>query len=139
MRVVLEALSWLGTPYHHCADLKGQGVDCAMILVRVFNKAGLIPNIDPRPYSPMWHLHRSEEKYLSWLDDYATTAPKDYAPRPGDVLAWKVGRTYSHAGIVVTDQTFLHALVNVGVIETNLLGNEWAERPRLTYVLKGID
>ena len=26
--------SWIGTPYHNCADIKGVGVDCGMLLVR---------------------------------------------------------------------------------------------------------
>ena len=34
--VVAEARSWIGTPYHHAADVKGHGVDCAMLLIRVY-------------------------------------------------------------------------------------------------------
>lgn len=136
--VVDQALAWLGTPYHHCADIKGVGVDCAMLLVRVFNEAGVIPAIDPRPYAPHWHLHRSEEKYLAWLDEYADVAADGATPQPGDVLAWRVGRTYSHAGIMVSQDEFVHALFNVGVIQTRLPHSEWVERPRLLYVLKGL-
>ena len=50
-RIVEEARSWLGTPYHHQAMVKGAGVDCAMILVAVYRAVGLIPaGFDPRPY-----------------------------------------------------------------------------------------
>ena len=30
-RIVAEAMTWLGTPYHHRGKLKGIGVDCAQL------------------------------------------------------------------------------------------------------------
>src|SRR6202161_3252947 len=65
--VVAEARSWIGTKYHNCADIKGVGVDCGMLLARVFANVGLIPFVDPRPYPPDWHLHRDEERYLDFV------------------------------------------------------------------------
>lgn len=65
-KIVSEARSWLGTPWHHMGDehavaIKGVCVDCAMLLVEVFKAAGLVPlGFDPRPYSMQWHLHRDE-------------------------------------------------------------------------------
>jgi cell wall-associated NlpC family hydrolase len=95
--VVAEARSWIGTPYHNCADLKGVGVDCGMLLVRVFVDLDLCPRFDPRPYPVDWHLHRSEERYLGFIfDRSAETA----APLPGDVMVLRYGRCYSHGGIV---------------------------------------
>lgn len=64
-RIVEEARSWLGTPYHHHAMVKGAGVDCAMLLVAVYGAVGLLPEgFDPRPYPQDWHLHRDCERYL---------------------------------------------------------------------------
>jgi cell wall-associated NlpC family hydrolase len=95
--VVAEARSWIGTPYHNCADIKGIGVDCGMLLVRVFVDLKLCPPFDPRPYPIDWHLHRSEERYLGFIfDRSAETA----APLPGDVAVFRYGRCYSHGGIV---------------------------------------
>ena len=48
--VVAAARSWIGTPYHNCADVIGTGVDCGMLLVRVFVDSGLCAPFDPRPY-----------------------------------------------------------------------------------------
>lgn len=69
--IVREARSWIGTRYENCADVKGRngGVDCGMLLVRVFVDCGLCAPFDPRPYPPDWHLHRSEEKYLGFVFD----------------------------------------------------------------------
>ena len=48
-RVVAEARRWIGTPYHACADLRGIGVACGMLLVRIYVDLGLLPPFDPRP------------------------------------------------------------------------------------------
>ena len=66
-KVVAEAKSWIGTPYHNCADVKGVGCDCGMLLVRVFVDLGIVEPFDPRPYAHDWHLHRGEERYLEAL------------------------------------------------------------------------
>ena len=65
----LRRESWIGTPYHHAADVKGRtgGVDCAMLLVRVYCDRGLVEKFDPRPYTRDWFLHRNEERYLGFL------------------------------------------------------------------------
>jgi cell wall-associated NlpC family hydrolase len=107
-RVVTEARSWIGTPYHNCADLKGAGVDCGMLLVRVFVDGGLCPPFDPRPYPVDWHLHRSEERYLGFIFEHAAEVAQ---PGPGDVMVMRYGRCYSHGGIVTgtAPLTLVHA------------------------------
>ncbi len=106
--VVAEARSWIGTPYHNCADVKGVGVDCGMLLVRVFCDTGLCPRFDPRPYPPDWHLHRSEERYLGFVRERGGEV---FSPRPGDLIVFRYGRCYSHGGIVTLAKplTIVHA------------------------------
>lgn len=97
--VVAAARSWLGTPYHHAADVKGRngGVDCAMLLVRVYCDVGLVEPFDPRPYTRDWFLHRDEEKYLGFLFDRARQVRE---PGLGDTIVFRIGRLFAHAGIV---------------------------------------
>lgn len=111
--VVAAARSWLGTPYHHQGRVKGAGVDCAMLLAEVYCEAGLIGRIDPRPYPPDWHMHRSEERYLGWLARYG--APVD-RPLPGDAAAFRFGRCFSHGAIVEAWPRVIHALHGVGCL-----------------------
>jgi hypothetical protein len=66
--VVQEALTWLGTPYHHHARVKGVGVDCAQQLCAVYEACGCVPHIDPGNYAHDWHLHRGEEVFIGWLE-----------------------------------------------------------------------
>src|SRR4051794_18561064 len=56
--VVREAESWIGTPFHHAARVKGAGVDCLMLLAEIYEHAGIAPHIEPSFYVPDWHLHR---------------------------------------------------------------------------------
>ena len=108
--MVAAARSWLGTPYHHAADVKGAGVDCAMILVRVYVDLGLVEPFDPRPYPADWMMHRDEERYLGFLLARSREAPRAEA-KPGDVVLFRFGRCFSHGGIVTaTDPlTIVHA------------------------------
>jgi NlpC/P60 family putative phage cell wall peptidase len=111
--VVKEALSWIGTPYRHNAMVKGSGVDCAMILIGVYQNCGLVEEVNLPHYSPQWHLHRDEEKYLETISKYLKPT-KD--PKPGDVALFKFGRTVSHSAIIIDYPTVVHAYNRVGVI-----------------------
>ena len=97
--IVREARSWARTPYHAQADIKGAGVDCGMLLVRVFVDSGLVQPFDPRPYADDWYLHRDEERYLGFVFDHAKEVTD---PLPGDVMVFRFGRCYAHGGIVTT-------------------------------------
>jgi cell wall-associated NlpC family hydrolase len=131
-RLVAEVRSWIGTPYHHQADVKTHGVDCGMLLVRVFVDLGLVEPFDPRPYPIQWHLHRDDERYLAFLFDRAHEVER---PEPGDIVMFRYGRTYSHGGIV-TDVDAVGALKMVHasgparcVLEEAITGSPFARAP----------
>lgn len=79
-----------------------------MLLVRVYVDTGLCAPFDPRPYTPDWHLHRAEERYLGFLFERCHERAR---PAPGDIVAVRYGRCYSHAGIVTRADplTLVHA------------------------------
>jgi NlpC/P60 family putative phage cell wall peptidase len=115
--IVLEARSWVGTPYRHCADIKGFGVDCAMLLVRVFQTVVphiVPPDFDPRPYAPEWYLHQHEELYLLGLGKYGRRV--EHA-QPGDIQVYRFGRAVGHGAIVVDDNLLIHAHLSHGNVE----------------------
>jgi cell wall-associated NlpC family hydrolase len=124
--VVAEARSWLRTPYHPTADIKGAGVDCGMLLVRVFVDCGLVPPFDPRPYPPDWHLHHDAEKYLGWVEQHCGRVEQ---PGPGDIVVFRYGRTFSHGGIVTEGAplTILPAFRDCGQV----IEEQAARDPRL--------
>lgn len=104
--VVAEAETWLRTPYHHRAHLKGAGVDCAWLLIEVYASLGMIDRFDPGEYPMDWMMHRDEERYLHWVEQYGRRVE---APKPGDVAVWRFGRTFSHGAIVAAWPRIIHA------------------------------
>ena len=114
--VLAAAHRWLRTPYRHCAAVHGVGVDCLMLLACVYHEAGLIPWVDPRPYPTDWMQHRSEERYLLGLGQYATRLPDDKPPAPGDIQMMQFGRTMSHAAIVTHWPEIIHAYQPAGMV-----------------------
>jgi hypothetical protein len=69
--VVVEAESWLRTPYHHMGRVKGCGTDCLMLLAEVYELAGVLPHVEVPFYPPDWNLHRDVERYLDGIMRYA--------------------------------------------------------------------
>jgi cell wall-associated NlpC family hydrolase len=106
--VITEAQSWLGTPYHSHGRLKGVGVDCAMLLLETYSRAGIIIPFDPGHYPEQFGLHRSEEQFLGFVERYATEIK---APTPGGCVLFKYGRCYSHGGIMITKTRLIHAVM----------------------------
>jgi hypothetical protein len=62
-----------------------------------------------------WMLHHSEERFLGWIQD-TLDAREVAAPRLGDVPVWKVGRCFSHCGIVVNSTEAIHSFRHVGFV-----------------------
>lgn len=118
--VVTEAMGWAGTPYHHHGRVKGAGVDCAMLLAEVFERAGVVERVEPGFYPVDWHLHRTEEMFLEWLQR-AGGRPVQ-TPALADVGVFRFGRTFSHGAIVIDVQPVrvVHAYLRRGVIVTAL-------------------
>lgn len=128
--VVAEARTWIGTPFHHEARVKGHGVDCAMLLIEVYAAAGVVERIQPKQYPPDWHLHRSEERYLNYVMLYCHPVTH---PQQADIAMFKVGRTYSHAAIVVAWPEVIHAW-GYGTTQGAVQLDDISKHPQLSRV-----
>jgi NlpC/P60 family putative phage cell wall peptidase len=130
--IVAEAYSWVGTPYHHQAMLRGIGVDCAMLPIGVYRAFGFLTDFDPRPYPVEWHLHHDDERFIKALETVG--ARRVDQPQPGDIAMFKYGRTASHGSIVVTPgaegvhMKFIHSYIGRGCVESELFEDDYASR-----------
>lgn len=135
--VIAAAHSWIKTPYHSRAHVKGHGVDCGWLLIEVYAEAGVIEPFDPGEYAPNWHLHRSAEMYLDHILTHGAEEIERDALQPGDIIVVKFGRTYSHGAIYIGDGNIIHAYVGRPVDVAEL--NEFIDRPKKYYRVKGIE
>ena len=114
--ILSEAQSWIRTPFHHKAMIKGVGVDCAHFVIGVFHETGLGPDLKVEDYSPDWHLHQGGERFLNYLRQYCDQVED---PQPGDIAMFQFGRCASHAAIVVEWPKVIHAYYGQGVVYTS--------------------
>lgn len=119
-RIVAEARSWCGTPWHHEARVKGAGVDCAQLLIAVYSAVGLIPNIFTAHYPADWHLHRDEPRFLTELLQHCRAVE---APLPGDVVMFRYGRHAAHGAIYAGEDLMIHAWRDAGQVIVSEISN----------------
>ena len=116
--VVKEALSWVGTPYHDGARVKGAGVDCGQILIMTYANVGLIKDFDTGYYAPQHHMHSTDEVYLRFVEGYAHEISGP--PERGDIVMFKFGKVFSHGGIVIGWPRIVHTLRPGGTMIDNV-------------------
>lgn len=122
--VIVEARSWLLTPYRHAQALKGAGCDCAGFPRAVYVACGLIPKEYRPTYYPMdWHLHHGhahscvgpeghdllscpEERYIQEVLRFASPVNE---PSIGDFVLFQFGRAYAHGAIVIAWPSIIHS------------------------------
>jgi len=107
-RIVAIARTWMLTPYHENARIRGAGVDCAWLIYEVFREAGECPVIEIPPYSPQWHLHNSDELYLQRVIPHAREIDQAEA-KPADLIMYQIGRVFAHGAILVAPGQIIHA------------------------------
>jgi hypothetical protein len=99
-RVDEVARTFLGTPFHDTAEVKGAGVDCATLLKMVYVEAGVLAPFELGHYSPQFYQHSSEERYLGWVLRYAHEIPRERA-QVGDIVLFRIGLCFAHGALVI--------------------------------------
>lgn len=151
IRYVTIARTWIKTPFHDNASIKGAGCDCLGFIYGAAREAGIVGDIKIPNYSPQQNLHRAEETYLNGLLQYCDEVPGPpvRTPVPGDLVIWRFGRLYFHTAIVTDWPLILHchkSLRGVGPEDASKcswlnfiserVSDEGKPRPRKFLVLK---
>lgn len=130
--VVAAAMAWLDTPWHHAAAVKGAGVDCAQLVRAAYVEAGLLEDFQAPAYSIDYMLHVEDERLCAEIE--ARGGHLTDTPGVGDVVVWRFGRSFSHAGILVAPDRAIHAFRPWGGVKvTPLDADRLADRPRRYY------
>lgn len=115
--IVDETKSFVGTPYHDRASLKGVGVDCATFAMLVMQKVGCVPDDYklPRYYPQQWLKKGVEDStYLNEVLKFAVEIDEKDA-KDGDLILYKIVMSYTHGTIMIGPTMVAHAWKDRGV------------------------
>ena len=111
-----EALTWLGTPWRHCAAIKGVGVDCAQLIFKTLQACSLIaPDLELSGYSPQYHLHRHKEVFRSCVEQIAAEVLPENC-NLADIVLYKFGKVFNHGGLVIDWPVIIHTTKHIGTV-----------------------
>lgn len=132
LKVVNEALTWVNTPFHERAAIKGVGVDCARLIAAVFKNAlGLempVPEI-----SLQYNLNHSREVYLEEVSKYFHEIERERLGA-GDLVIPKIGRIHWHGSIVIGWPAVISAHGHAGkVLVSNAEVDDWIVGREMKY------
>jgi len=133
--VVIEvALSWIGTPYHDQASLRGVGCDCLGLARGVWREV-----VGPEPFPiPPYSRDWGETGPREVLAEGARRMMIEMDPHdagPGTLLLFRM-RPHAiakHVGILTEASTFIHAYERLGVIEEPLT-QAWRRRVAFAFL-----
>lgn len=127
-RVVIEAMSWIGTPYRHQGSRKGVGCDCLGLVRGVWRAFYGEEPERPEPYAPDWAEAGGADRLLDAARRYLIEMD-DREPQAGCVILfrWRPHLPAKHAGIAIEPGRFIHAYESHGVTVSPLVP-QWRRR-----------
>jgi NlpC/P60 family putative phage cell wall peptidase len=130
-RVIAAARSWLGTPYHDQASVRGMGCDCLGLVRGVWRELHGSEPLPLPPYSRAWGETGNREP----LAEVARQVMVEIAVTgvaPGALILFRMrpGAVAKHCGILTAYDRFVHAYERTGVIEEPMTA---AWRRRLAF------
>lgn len=136
--IVGAARAWLRTPFVPQASVRGQGCDCAGLVIGVAKELGAAPaDFDPGPYKqqPDGTMIAMCERHLQSIDRESI--------RPGDVVAMQWELEPQHLAIVVDYPMsarlgIVHALSRRGGVVEHILSSKWRESIVAAYRFHGV-
>lgn len=147
-RVVAAGRSWIATPFHDCARVKGAGVDCLQLIAAAFIESGVSEPVEIPDYSPQWHMHRGDPLYREGIERFMDPVgdPDDerswserlaadpaWRLEPADVWIVTYGRAFSHAGLITDFPKVLHAFAPYRAVVEGEIPTEVSRRPMRVY------
>lgn len=131
--IVRAARSWLGTPYHHQASVKGVGADCLGLVRGVYREICGHDAEAPPPYSRDWAEANGIETMLEAAGRHLVPVPAA-SLGAGHVIVFRLsaGMVAKHAAIATSPQTMIHAMEGAPVAEV-ALSSWWRRRIAAVY------
>ena len=132
-QIIAAARSWLGTPYHDQASVKGAGVDCLGLARGIWREVFGPEPLSVPPYSRDWGEMLGTEVLAEGAAGWLQPIPLAEAAQ-GSVVLFQMmpGAIAKHVGILTSKANFIHAYQGIGVIEEEMT-RAW--RRRLAFAI----
>lgn len=131
--IVTQARTWMGTPFHHQARLKGKGCDCLGLIVGVVDELGLKDKngVALAAYDEVTYSREPDGAYLTEkLTGLLEEVPIAEA-RAGDMALFKVRENPQHLAILTDYEGTLgmiHCFAQARRVVEHRLDAEWQSR-----------
>jgi NlpC/P60 family putative phage cell wall peptidase len=137
--IIAEARTWIGTPYHHQASVKGAGCDCLGLVRGVWRGVyGTEPEAPP-PYSRDWAEAHRQETLADAAGRHMLPVELDNIA-PGDVLLFALNERApaKHCAILTEQNRMVHSYESHAVAEVSL-SPWWRRRIRFAFAFPHLD
>ena len=131
--IVQQARTWIGTPFHHQARLKGKGCDCLGLIVGVVDELGLRDK-HGQPLAGYDEVTYSKEPDGAYLSE-KLTALLDEVPigeaQAGDLALFKVRDNPQHMAFLTDYENTLgmvHSYAPARRVVEHRLDDDWKQR-----------
>lgn len=120
--IAAAARSWIGTPYHHGASLKGVGCDCLGLLRGVWREVVGPEPERPPPYAPDWAEAAGQDRLLAAALRHLRSVDPAGPWRAGDVVLfrWRAFLPAKHCAVLTGPIGMVHAHEGAAVTEVAL-------------------
>ncbi len=131
--IAIQARTWLGTPFHHQARLKGKGCDCLGLIVGVVDELGLKDRNGVRlaAYDEVTYSKEPDGAYLAQkLTGLLEEVPVAEA-RAGDLALFKVRENPQHLAILTDYEGMIgmiHCYAQARRVVEHRLDDDWKSR-----------
>lgn len=130
-RVVDVARTYLNTPFHHQARLKGVGIDCIGLVVCVAKELGITVE-DRTDYSDQ----PDGVTLIQKLEENLDCLPLEDL-QPGDIVAiWFSNKKHPQHVAIVSDVGLIHTYSHVGKVVEHRINDVWRNRLHSGYRFK---
>ena len=131
--IVTQARTWIGTPFHHQARLKGKGCDCLGLIVGVVDELGL-KDKHGQPLAGYDEVTYSKEPDGAYLTEKLTVL-LDEVPiaeaQAGDLALFKVRENPQHMAFLTDYENTLgmvHSYAPARRVVEHRLDDDWKQR-----------
>jgi NlpC/P60 family putative phage cell wall peptidase len=136
--VIAAARGWIGTPFRPQQSLKGQGCDCAGLILGIARELAIV---SPEFKVPPWR-QMPDGTMPKVCKAHLVPVPKLNA-RPGDIVMMRFEKLPQHLGILVPYRDsilgIVHALMRPAVVAEHRLDPRWKQRIVAAYSFPGVE